>query len=82
MRALLRLCTSDSPIQLCSKLLIALLRADTSALVVVGDHDRLGRPSADNPTDMVKHREMEVESYLLAMMSAVARYAQRKDDRS
>ena len=70
--AFLWLRTSDSPVQLRAKFAVRFLRIHASALVVIRDHDRLRSSGADDTTGVVEHREMQVEAYLFAMMSAVA----------
>lgn len=76
------LCTANSPVKLRTKLGAGLLRTDACALVIVGDHDWLRRPRPDDPTQVVEHREVEVEAYLLPMMTTVACDPQGKNDRT
>lgn len=48
-------------------------------LVVVSDHDGSRRPRANYSAIVVKHREMDIEPGLLAVVPAVAGYSQGKD---
>lgn len=50
--------------------------------MIVGDHDRLCGPRPDDPTGVVKHRKVEMESYLLPMMAAVAGNPQGQNHRT
>ena len=70
----------NSPVELCTKFAGGFLSINASALVVVGYHDGLCCPGADDTTGVVKHREVEVEAYLLTMMPAVACNPYRKDN--
>ncbi len=71
-RSFLGLGAGHCPVELRTKFDTDLLPIDTGALVVVGDHDRLCSPRSDNPASVVKHREVDIEAYFLAMMSAIA----------
>ncbi|KAI0074657.1 hypothetical protein K474DRAFT_1516977 [Panus rudis PR-1116 ss-1] len=48
---------------------------DARTLVVVCDHDRPSRARTNDPTIVVEHREVDMESNLLSMVAAIARDA-------
>jgi len=53
---------------------------DSSALVIVSNHDRPGGPSCDHPTRVIRHRQMYIEANFLAVMSTIACYPQRQNN--